>query len=260
MLCGDVLKVSSKLTIWFVISTRYFANPTPFIEFIMIKFLLQESKLPLYYLQFHLKRKRFIESRDTHPKKPIMVVPGMWTSDAYTTGLRSALELTGADVHGWGLGKNHADIKKLVPLLIEKVRALSTQSEPVTMIGWSLGGILSREVARQIPEHVRAVCCIGSPILGGPKYTIYSGYYERLGFDMEAVAQRAEKREEVPLSVPCHAIYSKNDGVVDWEASMDKYNAHTTHAEVKTPHFSMGYSVEVYQEILRWLGEIYDEK
>ena len=77
---------------------------------------------------------------------------------------------------------------------------------------------------------------------------------------MDAVAKRAEQREIVPLSVPCHAIYSKNDGVVDWEASMDKYNAHTTHAEVETPHFSMGYSVEVYKELIGWLGEIYDGK
>ena len=74
---------------------------------------------------------------------------------------------------------------------------------------------------------------------------------------MDAVAKRAESREKVPLEVPCHAIYSKNDGVVHWEASMDEYNTHTTHAEVKTPHFSMGYSVEVYREIVRWLEEIH---
>ena len=224
----------------------------------MIKFLIQESKFPFYFMQFHLKK--FAECRDKYPHKPIMVIPGMWTSDVYTRPLRSALERTGADVHGWGLGKNHADIKKLVPQLMDQVIALSNQSEPVTMIGWSLGGILSREVARTIPEHVKAVCCIGSPIVGGPKHTIYASYYSRLGFDMDAVAQRAEQREMVPLSVPCHAIYSKNDGVVDWQASMDTYNSHTTHAEVQTPHFSMGYSVEVYTELIRWLGEIYDEE
>ena len=81
----------------------------------------------------------------------MMVVPGMWTSDAYTKPLRSSLALTGASVHGWNLGKNTGDIKKLVPLLVEQVTTLSKQSEPVTMIGWSLGGILSREVARRIP-------------------------------------------------------------------------------------------------------------
>ena len=78
-----------------------------------------------------------------------------------------------------------------------------------------------------------------------------------MGFDLDAVAKRAEEREVVPLVVPCHSIYSKKDGVVDWEASMDKYNSHTTHAEVQTPHFSMGFSIEVYQELVRWLGGIY---
>ena len=226
----------------------------------MLKFFTQEIKFPYYFIQFQLKRKGFIQYRDRYNQKPIMVVPGMWTSDAYTKPLRSSLALTGATVYGWNLGKNTGDIKKLVPLLIEQVTTLSTRSEPVTLIGWSLGGILSREVARKVPQHVRAVCCIGSPIVGGPRHTIYAGYYNRLGFDMDAVAKRAEQRERVPLSVPCHAIYSKNDGVVDWEASMDKYNGHTTHAAVETPHFSMGYSVEVYRELIRWLGERYDGK
>lgn len=226
----------------------------------MFKFFLQEGKFPFYFSQFHFKKKRFSEFHNIYPQNPVVVVPGMWTSDAYTKPLRSSLGLTGLDVHGWKLGKNTGDIKKLVPLLIDKITTLSKQSGPVTMIGWSLGGILSREVARAIPEHVKAVCCIGSPIVGGPKHTIYAGYYNRLGFDMDTVAKRAEQRELVPLSVPCHAIYSKNDGVVHWEASMDKYNAHTTHTEVQTPHFSMGYSVEVYREIVRWLGEVYDGK
>ena len=161
----------------------------------MFKFITQEIKFPYYFTQFQLKRKGFIQYRDRYPQKPIMVVPGMWTSDAYTKPLRSSLALTGAAVHGWGLGKNTGDIKKLVPLLIEQVTRLSHHYEPVTMIGWSLGGILSREVARQIPESVRAVCCIGSPIVGGPKHTIYAPYYHRLGFDMDAVARRAEQRE-----------------------------------------------------------------
>ena len=224
----------------------------------MFKFITQEIKFPFYFTQFFWKRKLFSQNRNKYSQKPIMVVPGMWTSDAYTQPLRSSLAVTGASVHGWKLGKNTGDIKKLIPKLVKQVTTVSLESEPVTLIGWSLGGILSREVARLVPNHVRAVCCIGSPIVGGPKYTIYASYFNRLGFDMDAVEKRAEQRESVPLSVPCHVIYSKNDGVVDWQASIDKYNAHTTHTEVATPHFSMGYSVEVYQEIVRWLSDVYN--
>lgn len=225
----------------------------------MIKFVSQEIKFPYYFSQFLLKRNGFTQFRDKFQFKPIMVVPGMWTSDTFTNPLRTSLAMTGATVKGWDLGTNTGDIKEIIPLLVERVTNMSTESEPVTMIGWSLGGILSREVARIVPQHVKAVCCMGSPIVGGPKYTIYAGYYNRLGFDLDVVAKKAEQRERVPMSVPCHAIYSKNDGVVHWEASIDKYNQHTTHAEVNTPHFSMGYSVEVYRELIRWLGEIYDE-
>ena len=77
----------------------------------MLKFFTQEIKFPYYFIQFQLKRKGFIQYRDRYNQKPIMVVPGMWTSDAYTKPLRSSLALTGATVYGWNLGKNTGDIK-----------------------------------------------------------------------------------------------------------------------------------------------------
>ena len=73
----------------------------------MLKFILHESKFPLYFSDFHLKRRGFSEFHNVYPHRPVMVVPGMWTSDAYTQPLRSSLGLTGLDVHGWGLGKPH---------------------------------------------------------------------------------------------------------------------------------------------------------
>ena len=70
------------------------------------------------------------------------------------------------------------------------------------------------------------------------------------------IAKKSEQRESVPLSVPSHVIYSKNDGIVHWEACLDPYNSHTTQKKVTAPHFSLGFSIEVYQEIVRWLEEI----
>ena len=124
------------------------------------------------------------------------------------------------------------------------------------LIGWSLGGILSREIARKIPQHVKAVCCLGSPIVGGAQHTIYAPLYKRWGFDLTELARKSEQMESVSLSVPSHVIYSKNDAIVHWEACLDPYNSHTTQKEVMAPHFSLGFSIEVYQEIARWIEEI----
>ena len=131
----------------------------------MFKFITQEIKFPYYFTQFHMKRKGFVQYRDRYPQKSHY-------GRSRNVDIRCLHETTSilfginrASVHGWNLGKNTGDIKKLIPLLVEQVTRLAQQEEPVTMIGVESGGILSREVARRIPEHVRAVCCIGSPLV-----------------------------------------------------------------------------------------------
>jgi pimeloyl-ACP methyl ester carboxylesterase len=224
--------------------------------------LFQEPKILLYYAQLKLTQLKHTkitrrEQRNRFPSKPILVIPGMASSDVSTKYLRKYLDETGLLTYGWGLGRNNGQLSRLIPLLVKRIAKLSEESEPLTLVGWSLGGILGREIARQIPQHVKAICCLGTPIVGGPKHTIYASYYKRKGFDLVDLSDRAQRREEIPLIVPSHVIYSKNDGIVEWEACIDPYNSHTTHTEVQTPHFSMGFSLEVFDEMLRWLEHIY---
>ena len=94
---------------------------------------------------------------------------------------------------------------------------------------------------------------MGSPLTGGPKNALYASIYKRMGHDLEHTAEIIHNRESVPLNVPCHILYSKRDGIVHWEACLDHHNEHTTHQEVRTPHFSMGTSTEVYCALGDWL-------
>ena len=97
---------------------------------------------------------------------------------------------------------------------------------------------------------------MGSPIIGGAQFTAYARFYKMMGYDLNGIADILQKREETPLTVPSHVMYSKKDGIVYWEACIDPYNAHTTHQEIQTPHFSMGTSLETYDELFRWFTTI----
>jgi pimeloyl-ACP methyl ester carboxylesterase len=95
---------------------------------------------------------------------PVMVLPGLGADDRSTIAIRGFLESLGYQVHGWGCGRNvrapDADLSAVAGR-IEKLREDSGLK--VSLVGWSRGGIIAREVARQIPAAVRMVITLGSP-------------------------------------------------------------------------------------------------
>src|SRR6476661_1940479 len=99
---------------------------------------------------------------------PAMVIPGFVASDRTTMGLRKALAGAGWRVHGWGLGFNkgaHPDILADLKRQLEQI----WDGRPVLVVGWSLGGLFARELAREVPEMIRAVITLGSPFSGHPR-------------------------------------------------------------------------------------------
>jgi len=177
-----------------------------------------------------------------------MVVPGYATGDGSTWVLRRYLGALGYDVHGWGLGRNTGATGKLVPRTLEQVVALSARSgRRVHLVGWSLGGYLAREAARERPDVVTQVITLGTPVIGGPKYTLAAETYRRKGFDVDAIEASAEKHNQNPLPVPITAIYTRHDGIVAWQACIDPYNQQTKHVEVATTHIGLVFAADVYR-------------
>lgn len=182
----------------------------------------------------------------------VMLVPGYGTTDRWLWPLGRFLAWLGYRVDGWGLGRNHGRVPQLVPRLGERVAARAADDgAPVRLVGWSLGGYIAREVARDHPASVHRVVTFGSPVVGGPKYTATARQYLKRGYDLEEIAARVAARESVPLAVPVTAIYSKRDGVVAWEACIDRVNDGVEHVEVPATHFGMGFSPEVYEIVAR---------
>ena len=187
----------------------------------------------------------------------VAVFPGFSAGDLSTFVIRRHLQKAGYKVHRWRLGVNHGRVPTLIPRVVSRTEALFERyREPVALVGWSLGGVLAREVARERPDLVRSVVTLGSPVIGGPKYTRAAGFYERvLGEDVDAIEQAVEERNRIPISVPLTAIYSRRDAVVQWEACIDHYNEHCEHIEVDASHLSLGFDPRVLQLVSRAVEE-----
>lgn len=194
----------------------------------------------------------------------VMLAPGYMTEEWSMLPLKQFLMQLNYKAVYWGLGRNTGQVDKLVAKMAEQIRQYQTQgnhSEPYTLIGWSLGGVISREVARLHPELVQEVITLGTPITGGPKYTVAAQQYAtQQSLDLDAFEQHVFERNKLGFSQPVTAIYSKTDGVVSWEAAIDVYNPQARNIEVKATHFGIGANAKVWRIIAAILAEKPHEK
>ena len=183
---------------------------------------------------------------------PVIVVPGFGADDRSTWPLRSFLKAQGYDARGWGRGLNRGP----VPDSVDAVGEIVEQADaPVSLVGWSLGGYIAREVARDLPGRVTRVVTFGSPVIGGPKYTTVAAIAASQGWDLDEIEAAVEERKRTPLRVPVTAIYSRTDGVVAWQACVDSEGSGPIeHVEVETSHVGLGFSADVYRLVARRLA------
>ena len=185
----------------------------------------------------------------------VIVLPGLGASNTSTALMRAYLAWLGYDARGWTLGQNQGNVQELLPEVTTQVLdCRAERGDKVHLVGWSLGGVVAREVARDHPEAVRQVITMGSPLVGGPKYTSLARLYAQRGADLDAVEARIAAREARPIEVPTTSIYSKRDGIVGWQASIDRHTAGAEHIEVSATHFSLGISPEVLKILARKLA------
>lgn len=186
--------------------------------------------------------------------RPVLVLPGFAADNFSTLALRRYLTWLGHDARGWQRGRNGGDVPELIEGVGQEVGTLAASRGPVALVGWSLGGYLAREIARDRPDAVRRVITLGSPVVGGPKYTAVAPLYQLRGADLDAIEAEVAARTERPLQVPVTALWSRNDGVVAWEACLDP-SGDTEEIEVRTTHLGMGFSAEVYRVVAERLAE-----
>ena len=187
--------------------------------------------------------------------EPVLVLPGYGAGDASTAILKTYLRLLGYRVSGWHLGRSSGNAPDLLPRVLRRILTMSRKSQqPVRVIGWSFGGYLAREAARERPEAIHQVITLGTPVVGGPKYTVAAHAFHRRGVDLDAMAAEIEARNKILLQTPVTAIYSRADTFVAWEACIDHHGSNVEHVEVRTTHMGLGFSPQVYKIIARRLA------
>jgi alpha/beta superfamily hydrolase len=187
--------------------------------------------------------------------QPVLILPGYGGGDGSTATLKIYLKFLGYRARGWGLGRNRGDAADLLPRVLKRVSSLAHRSkQKVHLIGWSFGGYLARELARERADLIGQVITMGTPVIGGPKYTVVARRFHRRGIDLEALAAEVEMRNRVAITIPVTALYSRRDAVVAWQACIDANAQNVEHIEVRTTHFGFGFSPEVYKIIAQRLA------
>ena len=182
--------------------------------------------------------------------RPVMLLPGLGAGPGSMWLIRRYLRRCGFRTWDWGQGKNHGDVATLAPRVVERLRTLTERlEEPLSLVGWSLGGYIAREVTREHPALVRRVVTIGSPVVGGPKYTSVSHIYERRGLSMDSLETATLERYATPIQRPVRAIYSEADGVVAWQACIDRSSDDVRHIRVTGTHVGLGFSKQVLAKL-----------
>lgn len=216
-------------------------------------------------------------------ERHIVVVPGFGSDDRYTAPMRHYLNRRGHRAEGWGLGRNMAGLdlphtqddvhprwqferrntyrgEAGVPYLCDRfidalIERHGEAGMPLTLVGWSLGGYIAREAARDLPDIVERVVTMGSPTIGGPKYTAAAPVFRQRGMDLDWIEAEIAARERAPIVQPITAIYSKSDGVVSWRAALDHHSPNVTHIEVNAAHLGMGFNPTIWRHVVEALEE-----
>ncbi|MFC6010754.1 alpha/beta hydrolase [Nocardia lasii] len=170
--------------------------------------------------------------------QPVLVLPGLSAVDLHTAPLRLFLRSLGYPVYRWGLGPNIGPTRRILDGMRTRLDEIAeTHGEPVSVIGWSLGGIFARRLARETPEVVRQVITLGSPIKLARHRQSNARHLYRL-FDRwhtQALTLPLEEGEG-PLPVPSSALYSRLDGIVAWQVCRDQPGAAAENIEVLCSH------------------------
>ena len=187
---------------------------------------------------------------------PVMVLPGFMTDDTTTWLLRRFLDSLGYSAVPWSMGVNRGRMMALLGPLIQRLEALREETgECPSLVGWSRGGTLSREIARERPDLIRSVVTLGSPVRGGVHGTSIGRWVtSETGLTPQQLNQILRERQRQPITTPITAIYSKTDGVVSWQACIDELNPTVEHKIVESSHMGLGVNAAVYRLVAKALA------
>lgn len=175
----------------------------------------------------------------------VLVLPGFTTTDTSTYPMRRLFYDLGYRTYRWRLGRNKGPTERIVPGLLRLIERIIDRADgPISIVGWSLGGIYARELARHYPDDVRQVITLGSPITmtaGDRSTATWLWEYFEPRF-VEFVHLDIPESEREPLSMPATSVFTSSDGVINWRTSLIDETDHSQNVEVWGSHGGLGYN------------------
>lgn len=189
--------------------------------------------------------KRQMKNLPTGDGHPVLFLPGFMASDHSTQPMRRLFDELGYETFGWGLGRNvkfNAEREIAMRDLLSGIAQRTGRK--VSIVGWSLGGVFARELAKMHPDITRLVISLGSPISSNRKYSSARHLFEAI--NGKTTAPEADGRYadlDTAPPVPTTSIFTKTDGIVAWRGSVQKPSEHTQTENIIVPASHVGLGV-----------------
>ena len=195
-----------------------------------------------------------LDARGPADGPPALVIPGFLANDRTCMELRRALAEASFRTFPWDLGVNRGAYDDVLRHLRQRLEVIH-DGPPVLVVGWSLGGVYARELAREVPQMVRAVVTLGSPFSGDPHQNNVWRLYEMVAGHKVDAPPVMHYPDKPP--VPTLAIWSKRDGIIARRAARGLEGERDDAVELDSGHTAFGMSRrvtrQVVQEILGFL-------
>jgi pimeloyl-ACP methyl ester carboxylesterase len=209
------------------------------------------------FLSHKLMHEPLAASGDGHP---VLIFPGLGADGRSVAPLRKVCESLGYAAFDWGRGFNtgpQGDVDDwLRDLAAHSTELLKNHQQTVTLIGWSLGGIYARELAKLMQGRVRQVITIGTPFNADADHTNVGWLYGLLTASTPAFDQDFSRRLRTAPPVPTTSIYSRSDGVVAWQSCCHRtHRAGVQDIEIHGSHIGMGWNPSVLRVVADRLAQ-----
>jgi len=182
----------------------------------------------------------------------VLVLPTILHGDPQTEAIRGFLRALGYTPYGWDFGVNLGPVPRVVAALPGRLAAIAARHGPVSIVGFSMGGLFARWLAVRAPAQVRGIVTVCSPFRAPTESTFLP--LEPIaeacwGSELRALADEMAR----PLACRASFVFSRDDGIVAWESCCDAARP-DDNIETHGPHVAIAQNLDVFRIVAERLA------